>query len=61
MTVFTILIFCLIVAGQFVSNLHWFIILAVVMCVWIFHFNDGTSCMPKYTYDTTVIDARSIH
>ena len=47
MTVSTILIFCLIVAGQFVSCLHWSIILVVVMCVWSFHFSDGTSCMPK--------------
>ena len=46
----TILIFCLIVAGQFVRSLHWFIILVVVMCVWSFHFNDGTNCMPRYTY-----------
>jgi hypothetical protein len=49
MTVSTMLIFCLIVAGHFVSYLHWSIILARVMCVWSFHSSVGTSCMPKYT------------
>ena len=49
MTVLTMLIFCLIEAGHFVSYLHWFIILFVVMCVWSFFFNEGTCLMPKYS------------
>ena len=50
MTVSTMFIFCLIVVGQVVSCLHWSIILFVVTWVWSFHFNEGTSCMPRYTY-----------
>ena len=50
MTVSTMLIFCLIVAGQLASYLHWSVILVVVMCVCSFYFNDGTSCIPRYTY-----------
>ena len=40
-TVSTILIFCLMVAGQLTSWLHWLISLVVVTCVYIFHFSDG--------------------
>ena len=50
MTVSTMLIFCFIVAGQFVSCLHWSIILVTVMCVCSFHFRECTNCMPRYTY-----------
>ena len=46
----TILIFCLMVAGQFANWLHWLINLVVVACVCIFHFSDGISWMPRYTY-----------
>ena len=49
-TVSTMLICCLIVAGHFVNCLHWFSTLLVVMCVWSFHFNEGTSWMPRYIY-----------
>ena len=42
MTVSTMLIFCLIVVGQFFNYLHWFVILVVVMCVWSFYFSEGT-------------------
>ena len=59
MTVSTIFIFGWIVAGQFISHLHWSIILVVVMCVWSCHFNEGTSCIPKYTYGSFWCHIRS--
>ena len=55
MTVSTMLVFCLIVAGEFVNCLYWSIILAIVMCIWSFYFSEGTSCMPKYTHVRFVV------
>jgi hypothetical protein len=49
-TVSIILIFCLIMAGHLANCLHCWISLFVVMCVWTFHFSEGTSCMPRYVY-----------
>ena len=40
-TMLTKLIFCLIIAGQIASWLHWLINLIIVACSYIFHFNDG--------------------
>ena len=41
--VLNILIFCLIIVGQFASWLYWLINLMIVACICIFYFNDGMS------------------
>ena len=47
MTVSIICIFCFIVTGHVVSNLHSLINLVVVMCVRVFHYNIGTRLIPR--------------
>lgn len=48
-TVSTILIFLLIVARQLVSFLYCSTSLVVVTWVCKFHFNEGTTCKPRYS------------
>ena len=50
MTISTIFIFCFIVAGHVIKSLLCLVNLAVVMCVCIFHCNEGTRLIPRYTY-----------
>ena len=47
MTMSTICILCFMVVGHVISNLQCFIILIVVMCVCIFHCDDGTRLIPR--------------
>ena len=49
-SVSTIFIFSFMVAGQVIRSLLCLISLAVVMCVCIFHCNEGTRLIPKYIY-----------
>ena len=46
-TVSAICIFCFMVAGHVTNSLHCFINLVVVMCVCVFHCNDGTRLIPR--------------
>ena len=43
-------IFCLIVAGDVISNLLCFLAFSMVMFFWMFHFNEGTRFIPRYAY-----------
>ena len=46
MTILTICIFCFMVDGHAFSTLHCLMNLVVVICVWIFHYKDGTKLIP---------------
>ena len=46
----TILIFCFMVAGHAIKSLLCLVSLAMVMYVCVFHCNEGTRLISKYTY-----------
>ena len=52
MIVFGILIFCLRLAGENVSNLHCCLVLWSVISFCRFHLSDGIRWMPRYVYSS---------